>query len=74
MFNFWSCECQYACIIGHVVTKVNEVNFQLSIINYQLVEDLKAAGDPQAGGDGGQDGRYCLNDEFPSFLFHVSFF
>ena len=30
-----------------------------------------AAGDSQAGGDGGQDGCYCLNDEFPSFLFHV---
>ena len=29
-----------------------------------------AAGDSQAGGDGGQDGRYGLNDEFPSFLFH----
>ena len=29
------------------------------------------AGDSQAGGDGGQDGCYCLNDEFPSFLFHV---
>ena len=26
-----------------------------------------AAGNPQAGGDGGQDGCYCLNDEFPSF-------
>ena len=26
-----------------------------------------AAGDSQAGGDGGQDGCYCLNDEFPSF-------
>ena len=33
-----------------------------------------AAGDTQAGGDGGQDGCYCLNDEFPSFLLHVSFF
>ena len=33
-----------------------------------------AAGDSQAGGDGGQDGRNCLNDEFPSILFHVSFF
>ena len=32
------------------------------------------AGDSQAGGDGGQDGCYCLNDEFPSFLLHVSFF
>ena len=30
-----------------------------------------AAGDSQAGGDGGQDGCYCLNDEFPSFFFHV---
>ena len=29
-----------------------------------------AAGDTQAGGDGGQDGRNGLNDEFPSFLFH----
>ena len=29
-----------------------------------------ATGDSQAGGDGGQDGRYCLNDEFPSILFH----
>ena len=29
-----------------------------------------AAGDSQAGGDGGQDGRNGLNDEFPSFLFH----
>ena len=29
-----------------------------------------AAGDSQAGGDGGQDGCYCLNDEFPSILFH----
>ena len=28
------------------------------------------AGDPQAGGDGGQDGRNCLNDEFPSILLH----
>ena len=33
-----------------------------------------AAGDSQAGGDGGQDGCYCLNDEFPSFFLHVSFF
>ena len=33
-----------------------------------------AAGDSQAGGDGGQDGCYCLNDEFPSFLFHDYFF
>jgi len=33
-----------------------------------------AAGDSQAGGDGGQDGCYCLNDEFPSFLLHGSFF
>ena len=33
-----------------------------------------AAGNPQAGGDGGQDGRYGLNDEFPSFLLHGSFF
>ena len=32
------------------------------------------AGNPQAGGDGGQDGRYGLNDEFPSILLHVSFF
>ena len=30
-----------------------------------------AAGDAQTGGDGGQDGCYCLNDEFPSFLLHV---
>ena len=29
-----------------------------------------AAGNPQAGGDGGQDGRNGLNDEFPSFLLH----
>ena len=29
-----------------------------------------AAGDSKAGSDGGQDGRYCLNDEFPSFLLH----
>jgi hypothetical protein len=29
------------------------------------------AGDTQAGGDGGQDGCYCLNDEFPSFFLHV---
>ena len=29
-----------------------------------------AACDPQAGGDGGQDGCYCLNDEFPSFFLH----
>lgn len=29
--NFWSSECQYACIIGRVATKVNEVNCQLSI-------------------------------------------
>ena len=29
-----------------------------------------AAGDSQAGGDGGQDGCYCLNDEFPSFFLH----
>ena len=29
-----------------------------------------AAGDTQAGGDGGQDGRNGLNDEFPSFLLH----
>ena len=28
------------------------------------------AGNPKAGSDGGQDGCYCLNDEFPSFLFH----
>ena len=33
-----------------------------------------AAGDSQAGGDGGQDGRYGLNDEFPSFFLHGSFF
>ena len=33
-----------------------------------------AAGNPQAGGDGGQDGCYCLNDEFPSILLHGSFF
>ena len=26
-----------------------------------------AAGNSQAGGDGGQDSCYCLNDEFPSF-------
>ena len=32
------------------------------------------AGNPQAGGDGGQDGRNGLNDEFPSFLLHGSFF
>ncbi len=31
---------------------------------------LQAAGDSQAGGDGGQDGRNCLNDEFPSFFLH----
>ena len=31
---------------------------------------LQAAGDTQAGGDGGQDGCYCLNDEFPGFLLH----
>ena len=30
-----------------------------------------AAGNPQAGGDGGQDGCYGLNDEFPSILLHV---
>ncbi len=35
---------------------------------------LQAAGDSQAGGDGGQDGRYCLNDEFRGFLLHGSFF
>ena len=29
-----------------------------------------ATGNPQAGGDGGQDGRNGLNDEFPSILFH----
>ena len=29
-----------------------------------------AACDTQAGGDGGQDGCYCLNDEFPSILLH----
>ena len=29
-----------------------------------------AAGNPQAGGDGGQDGCYCLNDEFPRFFLH----
>ena len=29
-----------------------------------------AAGNSQAGGDGGQDGRYGLNDEFPSFFLH----
>ena len=28
------------------------------------------AGNPQAGGDGGQDGRNGLNDEFPSILLH----
>jgi hypothetical protein len=32
--NFWSSECQYACIIGRVATKVNEVNFQFSIVNW----------------------------------------
>ena len=31
---------------------------------------LQAAGNPQAGGDGGQDGRNGLNDEFPSFFLH----
>ena len=29
-----------------------------------------AAGNPQAGGDGGQYGRNGLNDEFPSFFLH----
>ena len=29
------------------------------------------AGDSQAGGDGSQYGCYGLNDEFPSFFFHV---
>ena len=33
-----------------------------------------AACDTQAGGDGGQDGCYGLNDEFPGFLLHGSFF
>ncbi len=33
-----------------------------------------AAGDSQAGGDGGQDGCYCLNDEFPSFFLHSCVF
>ena len=33
-----------------------------------------AAGDSQAGGDGGQYGRNGLNDKLPSILFHGSFF
>ena len=32
------------------------------------------AGNPKAGSDGSQYGCYGLNDEFPSILFHGSFF
>jgi hypothetical protein len=29
-----------------------------------------AAGNAQAGGNGRQNGNDCLNNKFPSFLFH----
>ena len=41
---------------------------ELSIVNWASARN--AAGNSQAGGDGGQDGRNGLNDEFPSFLLH----
>ena len=43
----------------------------LRIRKHVRIPLANAAGNPQAGGDGGQDGRNGLNDEFPSFLFHV---